>query len=1224
MRNMSHLEGIKSWADFRVRVTSLTAKEKGDAFEKFVLAYLKLEPQYTTLLQRVWLLRNVPTDVRTHLNLPCQDEGIDLIALTNEGTYWAIQCKYLDDENHSLSRKTLSTFTDLTFTVCRNLDYALVCTTAERYSHKLTLYGDRLGFLAGDVWRNLESDYFTRLKQYLHDKKAKIEPRKPRPHQQNAINNAETHFLKEGNKRGKMTLPCGTGKSLTGYWIAERLNAKTILVAVPSLALVRQTLKEWLRESVAKGHEVRWIAICSDESVAEQDRDDVAVLTQDLGIKIHTNPKEIAKWLGDRHDGLTVVFTTYQSGRAISEAARLCGITFDLAVMDEAHKTVGKRDSLFCHLLYDENISIQKRVFMTATERYYRGQSDQIVSMENHELYGDVFEFLSFKKALESNPPILSDYKIATITVTNNEIKKLIDENLYIKPDKGQWDDEVEAEMLASAIALRKAMLNYPIKHAVSFHKSIARAKAFKSTQDIISGHFHEFGPLQTYHVTGKTPTAVRSRMLEDFAKSGRSLITNARCLTEGVDVPDIDCVLFADPKKSKVDIVQGTGRALRISKGKKFGYVIIPILLDSQQEKFDPKSITDSIFESVLSVLRALAANDERIIEYFRSISHGHKTKGGDGPVEIDIPLGIEIDTDDFINSLGLRLWPSLAKLSWRPFEEARAFTRSLNLKGVAEWRLYCKNKIRGKVAIPVDIPHNPDRIYKDNGWVGYGDWLGTGNIATFLIKYRSFHEARNFVHKLKLKNTVEWKQYCLNKLPDKGIIPNDIPHSPRHVYANDGWINMGDWLGTGKIANFLKKYRLFYEAREFSRRLGLKSRSDWNKFCRGELPKKGSLPNDVPANPNQTYKNKGWVSMGDWLGTGTVAPNLIVYRPFEKAREFARNLNLKNVSEWRKYCKGELPEKGKLPNDISGSPHKTYKDTGWLSWGDWLGTETIGTNKRKFAPFHEARNFVHNLGLKSRIEWREYFKGNLPEKGKVPNDIPANPERTYKNKGWVSMGDWLGTGTLAPFLIVYRPFKEARNFARSLGLKNVSEWHKYCKSELPEKGEKPHDIPATPERTYKNNGWVGMGDWLGTGTIAFFRMEYRTFKEARDFTRNLGLKSQTEWYKYCRGDLPGKDKKPDDIPSNPQNTYKDKGWKGYGDWLGTGTIATSSRKYRSFEHAREFARNLKLGSYKEWRKYCQGNFREKDHLPNDIPKSPQHKYKNKGWKGWKDFLGN
>jgi superfamily II DNA or RNA helicase len=1010
-----------NWQDFRSHLQSLTEKQKGNCFESLTKYFLQLHPEYITVLKNVWYLEEVPPEVKKLLNLPEPDEGIDLVAETKDGKYWAIQCKFRENENKSLSRRELSTFTDLSFNICKHINFGLVCTNADRFSHKLTLYGERLSFCSSEMWRALDKEFFKRLHELLVGKIVPIKPVKPLTHQVKAIQNAFEHFINKNNGRGKLISPCGTGKSLTGYWIYEKLGGERILVAVPSLALIRQTLQVWTRESVANKKDIHWIAVCSDESVGDIDRDDIAILTQDLGIRVHTDPEEIAEWLRSREKDSTVIFTTYQSSKATAEAAKKSNTTFDVGIFDEAHKTVGKKDSLFSYLLHDENIRIKKRIFMTATERHYRGQSNDIVSMDNPEIYGDTFELLSFKKALETRPPILSDYKIVTISVTQNEIASLIRKNLFVRPDKGKWDTEVETEMLAAVIALRKAMKKYPIQHAVSFHSSIARAKAFKLTQDNFSKTFSEYGRLETFHVSGNIPTSVRSRELDEFSQSMQGLVTNVRCLTEGVDVPNIDCVLFADPKRSTIDIVQAVGRALRTYEGKKLGYVVVPVLLES--DATDIKSQYGRAFDNIIMVLRALTSNDERIIEYFRTVSQGRKWRDTTTPIEIDIPEGLPIDAEEFIKSINLQCWSRLAKLSWRPFEEARAFVRSLKLKSVNEWQRYCIGKLTLKKEKPKDIPSAPPLIYKYQGWLNWGDWLGTGTIATHLREYRPFKAARAFVHSLGLKGESEWRKYYKGQLSGKKK-PTDIPSDPHHVYKNKGWISMGDWLGTGYIAAQLREYRPFKEACAFTHRLGLKNNDEWRRYCKGELREKGKKPNDIPFNPDHVYKDKGWISWGDWLGTGTVATYFLEYRPFKEARVFVRRLGLKSISEWRKYCKGELKGKDKKPDDIPANPSKTYKNKGWISMGDWLGTGIVATHLREYRPFQKARAFARRLGLKSGAEWKKYCKGKLEGKEKKPENIPANPYQTYKNKGWINLGDWLGTNTIATFLRKYRPF--------------------------------------------------------------------------------------------------------------------------------------------------------------------------------------------------------
>ena len=1146
------IRGCESWHDIHAKWRNLPEKQKGDLFEQLVKAYLQLEPEYASKLKHVWLQRDVPQAIARKLKLPATDQGIDIIAETHDGEFWAIQCKYRQDTDQSLTWRDISTFTGLAFGVCRGFSFGIICSTTERITHILkdqTL----IGFCALDVWQGLDLDFLKRLRAHLSQKQHTLKPLRPRPHQKPAVKDAREHFVIQKQARGKLIMPCGSGKSLTAWWIAEVLESRSIVIAVPSLALIRQTLKVWLRETLANKQAVEWICVCSDESAGRVESDDSAVLRQDLGVPCLTDPKEIATWLKRKHSSLTVVFTTYQSGETLAKAARAAKFSFDLGIMDEAHRTVGDGEKLFSHLLHDKNLRIRRRLFMTATERRYKGQSDTVLSMDDPAIYGETFHLLSFKRAMEYDPPILSDYKIISIAVSREEVAELIRKNTFVRPDKGSWNEEIEADMLASLIALRKAMEKYPIRHAVSFHGSIQRAELFKAHNDAFSKCFRSYGKLDTFHVSGKTPTGTRARIIGEFAHAERALITNARCLTEGVDVPGIDCVLFADPRRSAVDIVQAVGRALRPSPGKQFGYVIVPILHDADATADD--IFNSPAFKEVLTTLRALAANDDRIIEYFRDVSQGRQRKGG-GSVQFDIDerLAKSINLADFAREIELKCWDRLAKLSWRPFEEAREFARGLGLKSYAEWRAYSIGEMLGLGRLPADIPGFPNETYVNRGWTSYGDWLGTGKIANFLKEFIPFPQARDFVRKLKLKSSTEWRAYCEGKMPTLGPRPVNIPSNPHLSYSDQGWKGMGDWLGTGNIAPQYIEYRPFHEARAFVHNLKLMHNADWRAFCKGKIPGMEQLPADIPVAPEQQYVNKGWMGWGDWLGTGSISNARRHFRPFPVARAFARKLKLKSGTEWRAFCKGEMPQLGCLPRDIPSAPGRTYGDNGWKGMGDWLGTGNIAPYLREYRSFHEARAFVHSLKFKSGTEWLLFRRGMLPKLGRLPADIPANPEKTYAYNGWNGMGDWLGTGTIANRIRDYRPFPLARSFARGLNLKNLKEWRSFCKGEMLEKGILPKDVPAKPSRHYANNGWSGLGDWLGTGNISNRLKKYRAFGKARTFARKLKLKSGREWRAFCRGEMPKLGRRPVDIPTYPEDSYADKGWTSWGDWLGTG----------------------------------------------------------------------
>jgi|GEM_PF-267533 len=1273
------ITNVNSWQAFQKKISTLSETEKGYAFEHLVKHYLLLDPKYTTLLRNVWLFRDFPENLQSKFRLPTKDIGIDIIAETFDGEYWAVQCKYRSDEDRPLTHRELSTFGNTAFALSNKFVYALVCTSADKFS---TIYKnqDRIGFCMGEVWRSLDMLFFKQLKGHLTDKVKYYIPLKPYSHQKKAITNAKNHFIKNKHSRGKLIQPCGTGKSLTGFWINTALRSQNCIVALPSLALMKQTLNVWLRESVATKQKIKWLCVCSDAAIGQND--DIHLLKQDLGVPSTTNVNYISNWLKKNKSSKVIVFTTYQSGATIAKASRAAGIEFDTGIFDEAHKTVGSYDKEFSHLLQEKNIAIKKRIFMTATERRYIGERDKVASMDNVAMYGETFDLITYKDALESKPSLLSDYKVLTILVNKSEIIELFRNNNWVTLTNKSWNKEVDVHMLTALIALRKTFDNYPISHAISFHNGINRAKEFQELQGIYNNFYPESKVPEAFHVSGRQPVSKRAKIMESFAVTRTGLVTNARCLTEGIDIPKIDCVLFADPKRSVIDIVQAAGRALRKYKNKRYGYIVIPVLTEAIDQEIDDKA-----FHHILTVMRALASNDDRIIEYFRG-ENGKKKHKGLLEYNVSNRISEEISFDALVESMELKVWKKLGKLSWRPFEEARNFVHHLKLTSFEEWNEYHTGRLIHLTSKPPDIPASPAMIYKHKGWKGWGDWLGTFNPTPGSIRFRSFEAAREFARSLRLKNMHEWKKYAAST--EK---PSDIPASPAYLYKTSGWKGVSDWLGTGNSAPWLKQYRLYEEANKFVKKLGLRNRAAWTKYCKDELLGMGVRPEDIPisphrvykskgwqswndwlgtnnlsnrdksflpfhearqfahslgfkrakdwfeyvkaqapgaesrpanlpSNPNESYLNKGWIDWGDWLGTGTKHPSKRSYKTYKDAHAFVLSLGLKSNDEWRLYCKGAYDHLPFIPNDIPKTPDQKYKGTGWVSWGVWLGTVAVPNRKIKFKTFADSRKFVHSLHLSGESKWRKYCKGELPGKKPKPATLPSNPSVVYINEGWISWGDWLGINRPSAKAIRDVNFEEARNFVRSLCLKDVSEYKVYCKGLLQEKGGKPPFITTNPNRTYADQGWIGWGDWLGTGRIANFNIKYRSFEEARKFIRKLKLKSGQEWKKYCAGQFPEKGIKPPDIPRKPNGTYKNKGWISMGDWLGTKVIAHYYIQYRNFEQARTFARSLRLKNSTEWIKYSKGELSKKK-KPIDIPASPAGVYKNKGWKGMGDWLG-
>ena len=317
----------------------------------------------------------------------------------------------------------------------------------------------------------------------------------------------------------------------------------------------------------------------------------------------------------------SIVFTTYQSSARLAEGTRRAGVTFDLMVLDEAHKTVGASSKPFATLLHDDRVRARRRLFMTATERVLRDDSDDVLSMDDEQVYGQRFFQLSFKEAIRQG--IICDYKILTVLVTDARIAELVEENRLVMLDAA---DEVEAQALAAGVALNRAVREHGVRHAISFHRSIRAADRFREQQDKLNLLPEIETTTLNLHVSSRRSAGERADLLDRFAHHDYALMTNARCLTEGVDIPAVDCVLFADPKQSVIDIVQAAGRALRRHPGKEHGYILLPLVVPSGVD-LDAFAETTA-FQQVARTLQS-STQDERIAEEFRVIEHGRRPSG-------------------------------------------------------------------------------------------------------------------------------------------------------------------------------------------------------------------------------------------------------------------------------------------------------------------------------------------------------------------------------------------------------------------------------------------------------------------------------------------------------------------------------------------------------------------------------------------------------------------
>ena len=911
---MKKISESKSWKELNNHLASLTtsqkSKEAGDIFEHVCKYYLQTASQYQSKLKNVWLLKEVKSDLRRKLNLPDTDEGIDLIAETYDKKYWAIQSKYRSNPKDTLTVKgDLATFANLAFNNCKHISHGLVLTTSDKPPLKTKLLRG-VGFETLESFVGLDDNDGEGWKAITAKAKGKIIKPKaltPRPHQAEAIKKSFEHF--KNNERGKMIMPCGTGKSLAAFWIARKLNAKSILIAVPSLALLQQTLKVWTKEYLIAGIRPDWLCVCSDQTVSD-DQDDFVSNIYDLGIDVTTDKNDIKKFLQKKNSNLKIVFTTYQSGKVTAQGAK--GFKFDLGIMDEAHKTVGHGDKPMAHLIHQKNIKIKNRLFMTATERLFRGDKDEYVSMDDPRDYGEIIYQLSFKAAIEMKPPIISDYKIITFGITAPEIEAVYNDNKFIQVKKEI--DNITAREFATAIALRKAIRKLGIRNAISFHSSIKRANNFKKQQELISKVYKQYGTIKTFHVSGAMPTSQRASQMREFAE-GKGLMTNARCLTEGVDLPAIDCVVFTNPKRSKVDIVQAAGRALRLSPGKKFGYILIPILISEDENATE--AAKDTAFEDIVATVRALATQDTRIIDYLRAVSSG-TIPSGNSPIKELTKLNVltKVNEEEFNKSIKLKVWDRVAFGNWRSYEETKKYAQSLKLKNSKEW--YIRNKLKD---FPRDIPKAPEIVYKKNKWRGWGEFLGTGNISFRGKRTANYEEAKKYARNLKLKSSYEWWAHTKSK-----AFPSNIPVA---INRHKNFEGFGVFLGTGFIANQKRKIKDYKNAKKYAQSLKLKNHTEWLKHSKSK-----KFPKDLPVNPDRTYlKSKEWESWGEFLGTGNIADRFKNFRTYKEAKKYAQSFSFKNRNEWFQNTKTKT-----FPKDIPVVPRSKYKKQ-WKGWDDFLG---------------------------------------------------------------------------------------------------------------------------------------------------------------------------------------------------------------------------------------------------------------------------------------------
>jgi predicted helicase len=629
------------------RVASVTEREKGSYFEELICTYLRNEATYRDLYDQVWTY----ADWAKERGLSGKDAGIDLVAKTQgTGEYHAIQCK-LYAEDYKVQKKDIDSF----FTASGKAPFShrVIVTTTNNWGEHAedALQGQQPPVSKIDL-QALEDSQIDWSK-YQSRKTVVLKTKKQlREHQQTALN-AVVAGLKDA-ERGKLIMACGTGKTFTSLKIAERLSGKgkRVLFLVPSLSLLSQTLTEWTQES---GTPLHSFAVCSDSDVGKQRKaedDAVQVFTHELRYPATTKADRLAAEMLKRHDSehMSVVFSTYHSIDVISRAQHEYGLAnFDLVICDEAHRTTGATfgdddESKFVRIHDGDDIRAAKRLYMTATPRIYgdsakvKAESGEVTlcSMDDEALYGKELFVINFSEAVQRG--LLTDYKVLVLTVEESAISRRLQD--LLKDENNQLKVDDAAKIVGCWKALAKQGLHdqligddEPMKRAVAFcqvispnykgtkHKvsSINIAEMFQSVVEAYqeSEDIDETSRLtcEAEHVDGGMNASQKEAKLKWLKAAAPAntcrILSNVRCLSEGVDVPALDAVLFLTPRNSQVDVVQSVGRVMRNAPGKKRGYVVLPVVIPAGMEPHEALN-DNQTYKVVWQVLQALRSHDD------------------------------------------------------------------------------------------------------------------------------------------------------------------------------------------------------------------------------------------------------------------------------------------------------------------------------------------------------------------------------------------------------------------------------------------------------------------------------------------------------------------------------------------------------------------------------------------------------------------------------------
>jgi len=1004
---------------------------RGKQFERLCKWILETDPVYSNKIEKVWFWNDWPERWGP-------DCGIDLIAQDTERKIWAIQAKCYNPD-YSVTKQDIDSF--ISESGNDKIDIRLLIATTDKIAPNAVNVIHRTNTL-----RPFNQLLLTELLEKQLEWPASLDalssgsvkkPFTPKPHQRAAIDDVITGL---GNHdRGQLIMACGTGKTLAGLWIAQEINSSTTLVLLPSLLLLSKTLAEWLRHS---RESFSYLPVCSDDSVAKSDDDSINFTTSDLSFPSTTSETEIANFL--QRDGKKVIFSTYQSSPQIAAAYKKGKLKpLDLVISDEAHRCAGKAGADYTTALDNTQIPATKRLFMTATPKIFQAHSKkaaeesgvEVLSMDDTEIFGPVLHKLSFGTAIEQN--LLSDYQVVVVGVDDSLCAEMISERRLIQTEN---KIESDAQSFASHIGLAKAIKSYDLRRVITFHSRVKSANDFQQDFSAVVDWMPEVsrpsGSFITNYVSGAMSTSQRNqnlRRLGELAEGERAILSNARCLSEGVDVPALDGVAFIDPRNSEIDIVQAVGRAIRLSSSKTVGTIVIPVFI---AEHDDPNEVLNSsAFKKVWAVVNALRSHDDALGIELDSLRQALGKRGSVGrskKIYFDLPTTISVDFEKALSikiiestTASWEFWFGLLEKYKEQYGDCSpsAKFRTLDAYSLGSW--VSVQRLRKK-----DLILNRIQRLDDLGLI----W------EPFIEQWENGYS-----------HLVEYKKVQRDCLV------------PKTFKTSDGY-PLGAWVGTQRV----NKEQLSTKQLERLQALDFVWDSLTERWENGysHLVEYKKAHRDCLV--LRTFKTSDGYPLANWVGNQRANKEQLSTKQLERlqALDFVWDSHITKWENGYSHLKAYKEEYG------SCTPSAKFRTSDDYSLGSWVVVQR--TNKEQLSP--ERIKCLDELGFvwdPSTLQWEEgfaYLKAYKEQHGDC-----LVPQR-FKTPDGFNLGSWVSTQRAAKEILA----PERIQCLEKLGFvwdKLTEQWEKgfaYLKAYKEHNG----DILITSE--YKTSDGYNLGRWI------------------------------------------------------------------------------------------------------------------------------------------------